>query len=79
MPADFGVTARIYDWASERGFDRLEDHMDAFRRKVQANGYTYADWESAFMEAVREDWAKLRGRSVNGVAPPPARKRGLVL
>jgi len=79
MPTDFGVTARIATWASERGFDRLEDHMDAFRRKAQANGYTYADWESAFMEAVREDWAKLRGRSSNGAAPPAARPRGLVL
>ena len=26
------------------------------------NAYTYADWDLAFMEAVREDWAKLRGK-----------------
>ena len=25
------------------------------------------------MEAVREDWAKLRGRAPNGAAPPPDR------
>ena len=34
--------------------------MDAFRRKVAANGYQYASWDDAFMEAVREDWAKIR-------------------
>ena len=26
------------------------------------NAYTYMDWDLAFMEAIREDWAKLRSR-----------------
>ena len=30
------------------------------------NGYAYADWDSAFMEAVRENWAKI---GANGSAP----------
>lgn len=65
MPDGFGVSERVKAWAAERGFDRLEDHLDAFRRKATANGYAYADWDAAFMEAVREDWAKLR-KTVNG-------------
>ncbi|RYF30675.1 MAG: hypothetical protein EOO23_04635 [Comamonadaceae bacterium] len=44
--------------------------MGAFRRKVAANGYTYVNWDDAFMEAIRNDWARLRGRTANGAAPP---------
>ena len=33
------------------------------------NAYRYADWDLAFMEAVREDWAKLRGNGRTGPAP----------
>lgn len=71
MPDDFAVSERVKTWASEKGYDRLAEHLDAFRRKATAKGYTYVDWDSAFMEAIREDWAKLRGRGANGAAPPP--------
>lgn len=60
MPDDFGVSQRVADWAKERGFDRLDEHLDAFRRKASAKAYAYANWDDAFMEAIREDWAKLR-------------------
>lgn len=69
MPADFAVSARVAAWGKEKGFDRLAEHLDAFRRKCAMNGYTYANWDDAFMEAVREDWAKLRG---GGRGPAPA-------
>ncbi len=68
MPEGFCVSERVEAWAKEKGFSNLSGHLDAFKRKVAANGYTYADWDAAFMEAVREDWAKLRG---GRVAPPP--------
>lgn len=71
MPEDFGVSDRVDAWAKEKGYGHLADHLDAFRRKAKAKAYTYADWDAAFMEAIREDWAKLRGRAFNGVAPPP--------
>jgi hypothetical protein len=78
LPDGFAVSERVRGWATERGYDRLNDHLDCFRRKASANGYTYADWDAAFMEAIREDWAKLRGKTANGSAPPP-KVRGLVL
>lgn len=59
---DFSVSKRVADWASQKGFDRLDEHLDAFKRKAKMNAYTYADWDLAFMEAIREDWAKLRGK-----------------
>lgn len=70
IPDDFCVSERVQLWASENGFGHLDKHLDAFRRKAVAKGYTYVSWDDAFMEAIREDWAKLRGRVMNGVAPP---------
>ena len=70
IPVDFTASGAVQAWANEKGYDRLAEHLDAFRRKVAAAGYTYIDWDAAFMEAIREDWAKLRGRAFNGVAPP---------
>lgn len=71
MPEGFGVSDRVRAWAAEKGFGRLDEHLEAFKAKCQAKGYTYSEWDSAFMEAIREDWAKLRGRGPNGAAPPP--------
>lgn len=71
MPSDFGVSERVKQWAGEKGYGQLEEHLEAFIRKARARGYTYVDWDAAFMEAIREDWAKLRGRSATGAAPPP--------
>jgi hypothetical protein len=59
---DFTVSERVMAWAKGKGFDRLEEHLEAFKTKCAANGYAYADHDAAFMEAIRGDWAKL-GRS----------------
>lgn len=59
LPTDFGISARVRSWATEKGHDRLEQHLESFRAKATAKGYTYADWDAAFMEAIRENWAKL--------------------
>lgn len=71
LPPEFGISDGVRAWASERGFGNLEGHLDAFRRKATAKGYTYVNWDAAFMEAIREDWAKLRGRGANGAVPGP--------
>lgn len=60
MPSDFGISERVIAWANEKGYDQLAEHLDAFKRKASARAYTYANWDDAFMEAIREDWAKLR-------------------
>ena len=59
---EFVVSQRVRDWAKQKGFDRLDEHLDAFTRKAKMNGYQYLDWDLAFMEAIREDWAKIRGK-----------------
>lgn len=71
LPADFGISERVRKWADSKGYDRLPEHLEAFTRKCLAKGYLNISWDDAFMEAIREDWAKLRGRAANGAAPPP--------
>ncbi|WP_426355645.1 hypothetical protein ACN9MD_09630 [Stenotrophomonas maltophilia] len=59
MPNGFSISERVRAWAAEKGHDRLDQHLESFRAKATAKGYTYADWDAAFMEAIRENWAKL--------------------
>jgi hypothetical protein len=75
MPENFGISERVRSWAKDKGYGQLEQHLEAFTAKCRAKAYTYASWDDAFMEAIREDWAKLRGKAANGAAPPPEPKR----
>jgi hypothetical protein len=68
LPEGFGISPRVREWAERAGFGQLEEHLDAFTRKATANGYAYASWDDAFMEAIREDWAKLRTTRWRGQA-----------
>jgi hypothetical protein len=76
LPVDFGVSERVMEWAAEKGYGRLEERLEHFVGSAKANGYHYVDWDAAFMNAVRDDWAKLAER------PAPRADdatRGLVL
>jgi hypothetical protein len=75
LPDDFGITERVRAWAAAKGYGQLDDHLEAFKRKARAKAYSYASWDEAFMEAIREDWAKLRGRTSANTAPPPDVRR----
>ena len=59
LPEDFVISDRVTTWAKQKGHSRLTEHFEAFKSKCRANGYKYVDWDDAFMEAVRADWAKL--------------------
>ena len=69
LPEEFGISDRVRQWAKEKGYDRLAEHLESFVSKCKAKGYTYIDWDEGFMGAVRGDWAKLR---VNEPPPPTA-------
>lgn len=68
LPDGFDVSPRVEAWAQEHGHTRLPEHLEAFRLKCQAKGYEYADWDAAFMGAIKSDWA--------GLGPYAARPRG---
>lgn len=60
LPDGFEISDRVKKWAQAKGYDRLEDHFESFVSKAKAKGYTYADWDEAFMGAIRNDWAEIR-------------------
>ena len=60
LPPDFGISKRVRDWAYENGFGLLDRHLAHFITTAKAKDYQYADWDAAFENAIRADWAKLR-------------------
>lgn len=77
LPPNFAVSQRVQEWADRNGYGQLGAHLEAFVLKAQARRYRYADWDAAFMGAIREDWAKLRAKRTDGTVPPPdAKARG---
>lgn len=63
MPANFGLSDAVKAWAAEHGHTNLEAHLDYFKGYVVANGKKYANWDQALMNAIRGDWAKLKGKT----------------
>lgn len=60
LPPDFSVSESVKAWASVKGYDRLGEHLESFKAKCTAKGYKYVDWDAAFENAIRDDWARLR-------------------
>jgi hypothetical protein len=63
IPDDFAISERVSRWANEKGFTNLEPQFDAFVSYAKRKGATYVDWDEALMTAIRDDWAKVRGKS----------------
>lgn len=59
LPTDFCISDQVRSWAAEKGHGQLEQHLASFVGKAKANGYKYADWDQAFMNAIRDNWAKI--------------------
>lgn len=64
LPDGFGISDRVRQWATEKKFDRLEEHLEHFLGYARAFDRQYVDWDQALMNAIRADWAGLR--KVNG-------------
>jgi len=64
MPDDFVVSERVSAWAIAAGYssDRVASNFAKFALWAKAKGATYADWDAALMNAIRDDWAA-RGAS----------------
>lgn len=59
LPDGFAISERVAAWAKEKGHTQLPARLEHFVGAAKARGYTYVDWDEAFMTAVRDDWAKL--------------------
>lgn len=76
LPDGFGISERVKRWAVEKGHQRLEDRLEHFVGAAKARGYEYADWDEAFMNAVRDDWAKFNGQPARASPPKQSRHSG---
>ena len=70
IPDGFEISDRVKKWAIEKNHSNLEDHLESFRLKCKAKDYQYVDWDEAFMNAIRDNWAK----TGNGNGQKPARE-----
>lgn len=59
IPSDFSISDQVRDWAQRNGHGSLNQHLDHFVDRAIAKGYKYVNWDSAFKEAVRKNWAGL--------------------
>jgi hypothetical protein len=64
IPENFSISDGVRKWAAEKGHDRLDQRLEHFAGIAKARGYVYADWDAAFMNAIRDNWAKLPDLSV---------------
>lgn len=59
LPKNFSLSDRVISWANREGYRDLQKHLDNFTLQAQAKNYKYVDWDSAFMTAIRDNWAKV--------------------
>jgi hypothetical protein len=59
LPDDFAISDAVRKWGRENGHADLEKHLENFKGVAKAKGYSYSDWDAAFQNAIRQNWAKL--------------------
>jgi len=64
IPPDFSISEAVKAWATKKGHTNLDAHLEYFKGQAIAKGYAYVDWDQAFENAIRDNWAKV-------VATPP--------
>lgn len=74
LPENFDISGEVRKWAQERGHTQLEQHLEYFIGYAKAHGAKYMNWDQAFQNAIRDDWAKL-GSHPNGNNGKPNGKR----
>lgn len=71
LPPNFGLSDRVRIWAQSKGYaPSLNARLEHFVSLARAKGYVYVDWDEAFMNSCRHDWARL-----GPPTPPNAPKR----
>jgi len=57
IPKNFEISDRVRSWAKRHGYGNLDEHLENFKLKSEAKGYRYVNWDTAFMTAIRDNWA----------------------
>lgn len=81
ISSNFGISDAVRIWASNNGHSHLEQRLEHFIGACKSKGYTYLDWDQAFQNAIRDNWAKITVapkdiavKQSNYVAPAPIKK-----
>jgi len=69
LPENFEISDRVRKWAVEKKHNHLEEHLESFKLKCTSKDYKYKDWDAAFMNAIRDNWAKI-DNTVQSREPP---------
>ncbi len=59
IPKNFSISDRVRKWAKEKGHNHLDERLEHFVSACNAKGYKYKNFDDAFMNAIRDDWAKM--------------------
>ena len=59
LPENFQISDRVRKWAAGKNQNHLEEHLESFKLKCKSKDYKYIDWDAAFMNAIRDNWAKI--------------------
>ena len=59
MPDGFCVSDAVRAWAAKNKFTDLDARMEAFKDYALSNDKQCADWDAAFRQSIRGDWAHL--------------------
>lgn len=61
LPSDFTLTEATLQWCKKRQVpaDELQARYDWFRDYARSTGKQYVDWQAAFKNSVRGNWAKI--------------------
>ena len=70
LPENFQISDRVRKWAAGKNQNHLEEHLESFKLKCKSKDYKYIDWDAAFMNAIRDNWAKVDNSSTRASPPP---------
>jgi len=71
IPENFQISDRVRKWAAGKNQNHLEEHLESFKLKCKSKDYKYIDWDAAFMNAIRDNWAKVDNGGGTSESPPP--------
>ena len=59
LTKNFELTDSLKQWGRDKKYYRLQDHLDYFTDYVKSRNKAYKNWQAAFRNAVRNNWANL--------------------
>lgn len=71
IPKNFFISERVTIWAMKNKYKNLEKHLEKFILSCESMNYKYVNWDSAFMKAITDNWAKIPMELIGVDAPLP--------